>query len=501
METVTVMPADADVPRGPSRLIARQLALGFGLVSLVAIVMCGLLLAIVGEVAGFVLQMQGEEAGIRQSTALALEVREQYAHIAHTIVEGDRSHLGHYRTALRRVQDGIRALEPLAPASARPRLAALTRLSTEIDGLFRSELLPAVLRGDDARIREDHRRVLSLATSAAEEADELARHLESRMSHAHVLATNAARRGQIVGALCVLLVLSLSVWSTLRLRAAVLRPLRALTAAARRFGSGDFATRVGSIGRGELEEVAVAFDRMAEEVSIRERRIVEGERMAAIGQLAAGVAHEMNNPIGVIRGYLKTMSPEADPETLRDELQILDEEAAYCQRIAEDLLAYARTPELRLEPLSMPDFLEESLRRLRGMPKITGAKIELSARPGNVLADATRLRQLLANLVLNAVQVTPDGEAVEVEGTMRADGYELRVLDRGPGISEQDRGRVFEPFYSTTSGGSGLGLAVSLGIVRAHGGSIAPEARTGGGTLFRVVLPAGGPVVNEGEAE
>ena len=152
----------------------------------------------------------------------------------------------------------------------------------------------------------------------------------------------------------------------MRLRGAVIKPLDRLADAARRFGSGDSRARVGNVGEGEFRALSEAFDAMAEELEAREKRLVESERLAAIGQLAAGVAHEINNPIGIIRGYLKTMGPETPPETLREELQILDEEAAACQSIAEDLVTFARAPDLRRDSFALDTLLADTLRRFRG---------------------------------------------------------------------------------------------------------------------------------------
>lgn len=170
------------------------------------------------------------------------------------------------------------------------------------------------------------------------------------MAHAHTLATDATTRGLWVAALGILLVLLLSVGFAMRLRAAVLTPLADITAAARAFADGDFGTAARDPDRpkiqGELAELADAFEHVRQELAARETKLVHNERVAAIGQLAAGVAHEINNPIGIIRGYLRTMSPDADAETLREELGILDEEAGRCERIAADLLAYARSDDL-----------------------------------------------------------------------------------------------------------------------------------------------------------
>jgi two-component system NtrC family sensor kinase len=287
-------------------------------------------------------------------------------------------------------------------------------------------------------------------------------------------------------------VIGVAVGYTLRLRAAVLRPLATLTLAARRFARGEFAHRVGEVGRGEILQVSRAFDRMAEELAAREARLVDAERMAAIGQLAAGIAHEMNNPIGIIRGYIKTMLPEADSDRFREELGILDEEASACQRLAEDLLAYAHSPELRTCPIEMAEFLDDVGRRTTELPDFEGRALRVEADAATIVADPLRVRQVLTNLLLNAAQASPADGSIDLLGRVRVHGgYVISVRDRGPGVEPADRARIFEPFFSKRRGGSGLGLSVSQGIVRAHGGTIAVGAAPDGpGAVFEVCLPA-----------
>jgi len=488
-------------PDRPPRLIAREMAAGFGIISLVAVAMCGFLLVLINQVSGLVMGMREEETAIREGLGLATAVREQYIHIAHLMIEGDRSHIEHYREWHRRVREGLDRLSPYVPAEDRWRIAALEQKTDELDRCFSPSDAPGFERTDHAQVVAENRMIAGLAEEASTQADALARAVESRMAHSHVLATRATRIGLVGGGLGALVVIALSIGFTMRLRKAVLRPLAELTRAARRFGAGEFGARVGAVGRGELLALSEAFDRMAEELAERERRLVHNERMAAIGHLAAGVAHELNNPIGIIRGYLKTMGAKDDPETLEEELQILDEEAAHCQRIAEDLLAYARPLELRLERFRMKAFLEETLKRFRESSDGQSAHLDVTAEDVELTGDVTRLRQVVLNLVQNAVQVSPDEAPVNVRGRLSGGSYAIEVADRGPGIPVGDQDRIFEPFYTKRKGGTGLGLSVCLGIVKAHGGTLTVDSREGAGAVFRVSLPvqqSEGDIAREG---
>jgi signal transduction histidine kinase len=461
------------------------------LISVVTAAMCGVLLSLIGEVSGLVHEMREDETAIKKSLSLATAVREQSMQQAHWLIEREEEYLDQHALLLERLEQDIRTLRPLVPEAEHHRLDQIAADSRALGEVFRDTIRPAAARGDSKAVAEGHRSAREIAERAAGEADAIATLVERKMASEHDSAIRATRLGLIAGAFFVLLVLSLSIAFTVRLRRAVLKPLEHLASAARRFGSGAFHSRVGEVGEGEFRALSQAFDRMAEELEARERRLVESERMAAIGQLAAGIAHEINNPIGIIRGYLKTMGPDSPAETLREELQILDDEAASCQRIAEDLVAYARAPELRCSSVAMDHLLAETVRRFQETADGTGRRIALDAAPGVAYADVGRIRQVVLNLMVNAAQVSaPDG-LIEVSGVSLGRGaYQILVSDRGPGIPPEDRSRIFEPFFSKRPGGSGLGLAVCQGIVRAHGGSIAAEDREGGGTTFRVTVPA-----------
>lgn len=474
----------------PRNVIARQLAVGFGLVSAVAVIMCGMLLWKIAEVSDFVRDMRQAERGIRDSSRLSSAIREQYIHLAHSVLEPEVDHLGHYEEWRQRVLEAVERLSPNARDANRERLRRIKEASAAMDRLYKAELLPALRRDDLLAATDAHNRAEDVSEQASGLADEVESSLEFGMAESHTDATRATTFGLIGGGLCVALVVGLSIAYTIRLRRWVLKPLAALTEAAQQFGSGDFSVRVGQLGRGELRTLAQAFDRMVGELAQRERRLVDSERMAAIGQLAAGVAHEMNNPIGIIRGYLKTMSDESDPDVLRREVRILDEEASACQRIADQLLTYAHMPQLERGSVSMVPFLNEAIERLAETPEVADHRLEIDADQGQVNADATRLRQVIANLVINAAQASPKGTPIRLTGRALTDGeYEISVSDQGSGIPAEHRGTIFEPFFSRRSGGTGLGLAVCQGIVHAHGGTIVAETNEPRGMTFRVRLP------------
>jgi signal transduction histidine kinase len=451
---------------------------------------CVIHVLLISNVAGAVSEMRRHEGLIREGLDLATAVREQYIHAAHNIAQGDRSHLDHYGEWVARIESGKERLSKIVTDSERADLERIALASREFDRIFREQILPAVDQNDTVTVRNVHSRIEPILGRAAHLADTLARGFEQRMSHAHISTTRVTHWGVGLAVFGILLIITVAIIATRQIRRAVIEPLGHLANAAVEVGKGRFEINVGQLGDGEFRELAQVFERMATELHQREEKLVQSERMAAIGQLAAGIAHEINNPIGIIRGYLRTMLPEAHDDSLREELRILDEEAAACQRIAEDLLAYARTPELTKENVQMDLLIEDAANRFASTSK-ANANVRVDAETATVSADPVRLRQVINNLARNAIEAgSPDVQIVGRRiGTTE---YLMRVLDRGPGIRDEARSRIFEPFFSTRRGGSGLGLAVCSGIIRAHGGSIHAKDREGGGTEITVTLPISG---------
>ena len=176
---------------------------------------------------------------------------------------------------------------------------------------------------------------------------------------------------------------------------------------------------------------------------------------------------------------------------LQEELQILDEEAAACQRIAEDLLAFARPGEVSVSSISIDEVLGSVVHRFLESGEAKGRTVSVELEPARVSADAGRIRQVMLNLLRNAVQASPSAARIHIVGARSPEGdrYEFSVMDRGSGVPDEQKTRVFEPFFSTHDGGSGLGLAVCHGIVAAHGGNISVRDREGGGAIVHVALP------------
>lgn len=482
------MPAQ-EVPTQPAARgsVGRRVAVAMGSIAALAIALSLVLLTLISIVAGLVGEMRQDELAMHEGLMLGVAVREQYIHEAHTLIERTDSHLAHHHSWVEEVRRSADLLEGRVPIEERWRLARIADASATIDEAFRTEVVPAMDRGDLERVRAEHREIDVLVTQAAEDADAVATALESRMHDAHVRAESIAETAALVAALGGVLALLLASYHGWRVRGRVIQPLAALAEATVGIGRGEVPP---ASDRGDREVLAVgaALRRLALDLREREARLVASERMAAVGQLAAGVAHEVNNPIGIIRGYLRTMIPEAESAQLQDELRILDEEAHACQRIAEDLLAFARVDEVRTEDVDVGELVTDLVHRLEAAEQLAGAIVTARIAPAHVRVDRGRMKQVLTNLLRNASQARKGGP-IEIVGAVAGEGYRIEVRDRGDGVAPEDRDRIFEPFFGKRGGGSGLGLAVCIGVVRAHGGTIRAANNPGGGATFIIELP------------
>jgi len=440
-----------------------------------------------------ILRAHAMEVMSRRAALLSVTAREQYIHEAHTIILRDHSHVGHHDEWVVKLNTELTALRTDVTPKEAARLDAIRAASRDLSRLFASSILPAVDREDYDEVRRSHDRANALVDQMTEHADALASYFEEQATLAEDDAARLIRLALglsvVVGLLAaaIALVAGRSLWRSFS------HPLASLERVAQQVATGDREARVEPLPALELEVVAGAFNRMLDALAKAEAEVVTSERLAAIGRVAAGVAHEINNPIAVIRGYLKTMRQEAQNAELKEELQILDEEATACQRIAEDLLAYSRSPAMAPVPVQAAELLEDAAERSEGTPlrdTPTTAPITVLAEPALISVDPLRIRQVLVNLITNAREAAPGDEPIVVRGSRQGDGYRIEVLDRGPGFPDAICEHLFEPFFTTRRDGTGLGLAVCYGLVAAHGGAIRAEPRPGGGSRFVVDLPA-----------
>ena len=252
------------------------------------------------------------------------------------------------------------------------------------------------------------------------------------------------------------------------------------------------------VGRRRDYAMVMVDERTAElrtsldELAATQAQLVDRERLAAIGQLASAVGHELRNPLGVISNslYLLRRNSDPDDEKARRQLDTADREVSAATLIVSDLLEYSRGRQPIIARVPLDDLVEEVL---SVSPAPDGIAVSSSGVAGAppVAADRDQLRQVLLNLVTNAYDAMPEGGALSLEAGPDGPGrVRIRVADTGAGMDPDTRAKVFEPFFTTKARGVGLGLAVSARIVRAHDGTIQVDSTPGSGSAFSVVLPA-----------
>lgn len=223
-----------------------------------------------------------------------------------------------------------------------------------------------------------------------------------------------------------------------------------------------------------------------------QEELVKRERLAALGELSAVVAHEVRNPLGVIFNSLgsirRMLQPTGDAEMLLD---IVQEEADRLDRIVRDLLDFARPHEPALERASFAELLDDTLQSIRRSHAAPGIDFDLEV-PANlpeVRLDERMIRQVLLNLVLNGIQAMPRGGSLQIRVAMEPQTLKVEIEDEGTGVPPELRERLFQPFFTTKAAGTGLGLAVVKRFIDAHGGTISFHSQPGIGTAFTLRLP------------
>lgn len=246
----------------------------------------------------------------------------------------------------------------------------------------------------------------------------------------------------------------------------------------------------------DLQSYAQNLESMVEartrELREAQEQLVQNEKLAALGRLAAGIAHEVNNPLQPILNCLEVAIEDIENNQLVDmeSLRVAEREVQRIKTIVSKLLDFSRPSTAESVPVDLHDLVHEVLlltnRQLERMKVRVHTKLEPVRAPTGA---PSQLKQVLLNLVLNAAESMPGGGDIRIEVRPDHDGVALRIADTGVGMDQQTMARIFEPFYTTKGKGTGLGLAVTYGIIQGHGGEIKVESQPGQGSSFTVWLP------------
>jgi two-component system, NtrC family, sensor kinase len=297
-------------------------------------------------------------------------------------------------------------------------------------------------------------------------------------------------------------------------------PLRQLEEVAKKFTEGDYKSgfTIRKAPR-EVKSLAIALNHMAEEVEGEKKELEEwadkmevkvlertselkkihgqlfrSEKLASIGKLAAGVAHEINNPLtGILTNASLLLEDLSEGDSKKDDVQVIVNETIRCREIVKRLLDFARQTKPQKSPTNINNLIDNIVLLVRNQASFRNVNIEryFADDLPDIMVDRDQIQQVFINFILNASDAMPNGGDIKILSRIIENGeyIEVRFADNGMGISEEDKHKIFDPFFTTKESGTGLGLSISYGIVEQHGGTINVESEIGKGTTFIVLLP------------
>jgi len=287
-------------------------------------------------------------------------------------------------------------------------------------------------------------------------------------------------------------------------------PLRQLHAAAEAVGHGDFSTRVNILSKDEFGELGHAFNQMTENIELSQSKLkqtvetlkttqaqlIQSEKLSAVGEFVAGVAHELNNPLAAVMGFSEMLKNANVGEKHARHLELIFKSAQRCQKIMQSLLSFARRAAPERKPVGVNKLIEDVLEMIAYPLRTSNVKVvtNFTHRMPVVLADGHQIQQVVLNIINNARQAIESSTGSgQISITTNYDIRFVRIIisDNGPGITPENLKRIFDPFFTTKEVGKGTGLGLSLcyGMIREHGGNIIPSSKPGEGATFTIELP------------
>ncbi len=271
------------------------------------------------------------------------------------------------------------------------------------------------------------------------------------------------------------------------------KPLMQLVKGAGEIGKGRFDYRIKVKTDDEIGTLSEAFNKMAEDIETTQNQLVQSEKLASLGQLSAGIAHEINNPLANISLNAQMLLQDVEDEKIQKRLTKIEDNVDRATRIIKSLLEFSRAPEFHLACTDINILITKTLDILEHEIKKVEVIKDLDGELPKVLADLNQLQQVFINIIANATQAMPKGGTLTLRTRKVGDAVEIEISDTGEGISPENIKKVFDPFFTTkkVGKGTGLGLSISYRIVEKHGGQIDIKSEVGKGTSFILKLPEG----------
>jgi two-component system NtrC family sensor kinase len=425
----------------------------------------------------------------RMVLALELEdaVHDQYEHAARFVAGGGGDSAG-YQAARERALHVTRLLtEQMAAAEAAVWERRIRDATAELGRVFHDRPEPREdgTPASAARVVHDpsYGVVLLIEESIHEYFGRMQAATSAFRQQLVALERSAVRRT----ALLLVAIPALVAAAVVYLSRSVSRPLARLSEGATAVAGGDLDTRIEIATPDEFGALAAKFNAMTAALKQHQARFVEAEKLAGIGRVAAGVAHELNNPLQVILGYLSLNRGLPDAR-LQGQLEAIEDEARRCKQIVDGMLELSRSAPCVACTVDLRALCDDVCGSLRLSAPPGACRLHVEG-TGVAVVDRARLRQLVFNLVKNAVEASGPAGHVRVSVRANARTAEVAIADSGPGLAPEARMRLFEPFFTTKPSGTGLGLAVSRAIARTHGGDIEVANGSAGGAVFTLRLP------------
>jgi len=307
---------------------------------------------------------------------------------------------------------------------------------------------------------------------------------------------NLIERSKIYHTIALAAILILSILTTLFLIINVNRPLQAIEDAVFQIARGHY-KKIPKISTGdEFESLIISLNIMIDELNRRNEQIVQSEKLASLGTLTSGVAHELNNPLNNISTSIQILLEELDENTPEFKKQLLIETEKQIERARDTvkaLLEFSRDRSFKPRTVNFKDIVDQTIKLIKAeVPANIRLKTDIP-HDLQVTIDPQRIQQVLINLIVNAIHAMEQGGDLTIRAFMRKENQEFcfQVSDTGTGIPKENISKIFDPFFTTKDIGigTGLGLSTSHGIVEQHGGRFEVESQVGKGTTFTVILP------------
>ena len=321
-------------------------------------------------------------------------------------------------------------------------------------------------------------------------------------------ALKSTQQAMVAVSLCAILIGCAIIWLLIN---KITEPLRELRNSAEAVGRGDFSNRVTVHSHDECGELAVAFNRMTENVQnsraelektvetlkTTQAQLVQSEKLSAVGEFVAGVAHELNNPLAAVMGFAEILRDTGADSKYSRQLDLIYKAAQRCHKIVQSLLSFARRHQPERKPVHVNELVEAVLEIIAYSLRTGNIEVitVLDKKLPQVMADGHQIQQVLLNIINNArqaIEAHQAGGKITISTTATDLNVRIIIRDNGPGISAENLRRIFDPFFTTKEVGKGTGLGLSLcyGMIKEHGGNIYAESPPGEGAIFVIELPA-----------